>query len=312
MSTSHARQPDGRTRHYGEFYGLDPVPTDLPLWLVLGNCQAEALRVMLDTVPDAPFRTVRMPPVHELESADLVHLTELAGRASVLLAQPVRDDYRDLPIGTSQVAALLPDGARVVRWPVFRYSGLYPFQVIVRHPSDPSATPTGAPYHDLRTVLAAHIGMTDAEVPTGAVVANAEASIAELARRERRDCDVAVSDVVTGFGAEAAHTINHPGNPVLLELATRVLGAAGVDAAPTDPGRVLLDSVHTPLEADVVEALSLGVPPRPDWTIGGETVAAAEIERQQLQWYEEHPVFVDAALTRHADTLDLLFPGAVR
>ena len=313
MPHSASTEPDGRTRHYGEFYGLDPVPDDPPLWIVLGNCQAEAVRVMLDEVPDAPFRTVRMPPVHELDSADVRHLAELAGRASVLLAQPVRDDYRDLPIGTNQVASMLPEHARVVRWPVFRYSGLYPFQVIVRHPSDPSASPAGAPYHDLRTVLVAAGRVASEEwraapVAPDALRKNAEASIAELARRERRDCDVAISDVLTAHGADAAHTINHPGNPVLLELATRILSAAGVDAAAADPGRVLLDSVHTPLESAVVDALDLGAAPRPDWVIGGSVVDAEDIHRRQLQWYAEHPAFVDAALTRHADTLSLLLP----
>jgi len=42
--------PDqGRREHYGEFYGLRPLPDDgRPLLLVHGNCQAEALRVLLE------------------------------------------------------------------------------------------------------------------------------------------------------------------------------------------------------------------------------------------------------------------------
>ena len=61
--------PDqGRREHYGEFYGLRPLPDDgRPLLLVHGNCQAEAMRVLLAGVGE--HRTVRVPPVHELEAS---------------------------------------------------------------------------------------------------------------------------------------------------------------------------------------------------------------------------------------------------
>ena len=39
-----------------------------------------------------------------------MHLRTLADRASILITQPVKDDYRDLPLGTDQVAAMLPAG----------------------------------------------------------------------------------------------------------------------------------------------------------------------------------------------------------
>ncbi|MBY6364142.1 WcbI family polysaccharide biosynthesis putative acetyltransferase [Rhodococcoides corynebacterioides] len=307
--------PDGRTRHYGHFYGLDDVPTDRPLWIVLGNCQAEALRVVLDTVSDAPFTSVRMPPVHELTESDVAHLEALATRAQVLLAQPVRSGYRDLPIGTDDVAAHLPDGARVLRWPVFRYAGLFPFQAIVRDPADPSRDPPVVPYHDLRTVRAAALGLSetdDWDVPIDDETVRwiADRSLAELRRREEKDCDVPISDAVPGYGAAAAHTINHPGNPVLIELATRILRALDVPATPTDPGRTLLDSVHTPFDPRVLSVLDPEAPPALDWTVHGETRSADEVHRAQLRWYAEHPAVIDAAVDRHGDVLARL--GATR
>ena len=59
---------------------------------------------------------------------------------SVLLSQPIRSGYRDLPLGTDDVAAMMPAGGRVLRWPVVRYSGLEPFSAIVRDPADPAQT----------------------------------------------------------------------------------------------------------------------------------------------------------------------------
>lgn len=304
-----AMEPDGRTRHYGTFYGLNE-PDDRPLWLVHGNCQAEALRVMLDSVADAPFTTVRMPPVHELSASDVPHLDRLLARAAVVLSQPVRDGYRDLPLGTDEVRSRT-SGATVIRWPVFRYSGLYPFQVIVRHPSEPSATPAAVPYHDLRTLLAASRGADpdapwDVEVDASGIRANADASVAELARREGRDCDVVISDVIRDHGAAACHTINHPGNGVLHDLAVRILAAAETPGAPSDPGRVLLNAVHTPLDARVIDALALDSAPRTEWTVGDTGVSTDEVHRTQMRWYAEHPEFVGAGLERHAATLELL------
>ena len=59
----------GRRRHYADLY--EPVDHDGPLGVVLGNCQAEALRQAL---AGAAVRFLRVPPVHELVADDLPHL----------------------------------------------------------------------------------------------------------------------------------------------------------------------------------------------------------------------------------------------
>ncbi|GMA87926.1 hypothetical protein GCM10025868_31760 [Angustibacter aerolatus] len=86
-----------------------------------------------------------------------------------------------------------------------------------------------------------------------------------------------VSDLLTTAGAEAAHTINHPGNQVLIGLARRVQAALGWAPDATDPGRTLLDSVHAPLDPLVVAAHGLDVAPRPDWVVGGRAVPDADV-----------------------------------
>jgi hypothetical protein len=314
----HGAGPDGRTRHYGTFYGLAAgegtdgavAGDDRPVWLVHGNCQAEALRVLLAGAPDAP-RTVRVPPVHELTADDVPHLHALLARTEVLLSQPVRDGYRDLPLGTDEVAARLPAGARVLRWPVVRYTGLHPWQAIVRHPGDRSRNPPVVPYHDLRTVAAAlrpgalaPLGSFPAP-PAGLREVEA-ASVAELARREAAGTDVGVSDVLTGLGAAAAHTVNHPGNAVLRVLAERVQAALGLTAGTTDPGRHLLGGVRAPLEPAVLAARGLAGPGRADWVVGGEPVAAEHVHAVQARAYRDDPGWLSAATARHAATMDVL------
>ncbi|GLP78213.1 hypothetical protein TUM20983_53230 [Mycobacterium antarcticum] len=305
--------PSARTRHFGAFYGIDDLDASRPLWVVVGNCQAEALRLVLDGVADRPYATVRMPAVHELEPSDLPALRRLLGRAAVLLSQPIRDGYRELPLGTAELAAELPGSARVVRWPVIRYAGLHPFQAIVRNPADRSVTPPVVPYHDLRTVVAARDGRSetdpwDVPVAPEAFVAVAEASRAELARREEQ-CDVGISDVLIPSGADAAHTINHPGNRVLTELGRRVLRTMDVDLPIGERAGTLLGSVIAPLERRVLTALNLTAPDRRTWRSGTDELEPDVVHRAQLQWYRDNPDFVPLALARHAGTLDLLGLG---
>jgi hypothetical protein len=303
----------GRMWHYRDFYRPPgtPAPEDLPLWLVVGNCQAEALRLTLDQVPGRPYRTARIPPVHEITDADLPHLDRLLAETAVLLVQPIRDDYRDLPLGTAQLAQRCPPGAVVLRWPVLRYAGLYPFQVIVRHPADRSVVPPGVPYHDLRTLVAAAEGRDaddpwDVEVSPAALSAVAELSRAELFRRERRDTDVGVSDVLTRHGADAAHTINHPGNPVLADLAARILANLGLRHAVEPLDHTLLGSVYAPLEQRVLDALGIDAPARTDWLVEGKPLRANDVHAVQLQWYRANPDYLTLAAQRHAAVLDLL------
>ena len=108
------------------------------------------------------------------------------------------------------------------------------------------------------------------------------------------------------FGAEAAHTINHPGNPVLLLLAMRILAAMGVSATEPTIDRVLLRSVIAPLDERVLDAIGSDAPPRPMWRVGDEDISADEVHRGQMAWYDEHPVFVAAAVERHRETMDVL------
>lgn len=295
----------GRRAHYADFY--DGCADPRPLAVVHGNCQAESLRVVLARSAGLPYRTVRVPPVHELEAPDLVPLRALLARCELLVSQPVRPDYRGLPLGTGQLADLLPRDARVRIVPVVRYTGLHPWSAIVRHPSDPALVPPVVAYHDLRTLTAA-AGRPAPTAPPGpaALRAVGAASVAELARRERAYCDVGVSDLLPGLGTAAAHTINHPGNPVVVALARRLQDALGLPVDATDPGRALLGEVVAPLEPDVIAALGLDAAPRPHWVVRGAEVPDEDVRRVQLRWYRGHPAWIAAGLERHAERITLL------
>ncbi|MBC7679980.1 MAG: hypothetical protein H7233_13495 [Pseudorhodobacter sp.] len=287
-----------RRQHYRDLYD-GPVRDGRPLAVVHGNCQAEALRVLLSGSPSFPFQPVRVPPVHELEAGDLAAYDRLLAATSLLVSQPVSEDYRGLPLGTGQVSARLAPGAAVVVWPVVRWQGLHPWQAIVRAPD--GAEPPVVPYHDLRTLTGRRPEGED-------LLAAARDSTGELVRREAA-CDVTVSDLLTG--ADAVHTLNHPGNRVLLGLAHRVQARVGAPADAADPGRVLLGGVRAPLEPQVLVALGLdgrGLDDRlrEHWLVAGQPVPAEDVVVAQAAWYATRPDVVTEGLRRYADRLALL------
>ncbi|TGO04879.1 WcbI family polysaccharide biosynthesis putative acetyltransferase [Serinibacter arcticus] len=295
---------EGRRRHYGQFYGLDDETraTGRRTGLVVGNCQAESLRLALGDELDL----VRMPPVHEIVASDLPHLQRWLERSHVLITQPVRDDYHGLPIGSRQLAAALPAGARVVRIPVIRFAGLYPVHAIVRPPSDPSLTPPLVAYHDLR-VLAEAAGLAaPAAVTPDAVRAIANESIDQLRRREQAHATVVVSDLFARPRFDQMRTLNHPGNAIWSALAERVGDALALSDPVPPLTRELLTSVHAPREAVVVETWGLEDAPTTDWIVEGDAVPAAHVRQEHLAWYARHPDAVTAGLERHAAALAAL------
>lgn len=285
-----------RQKHYSEFYGLAPLPERFGV--VLGNCQAESLRVVMDA-PEHRF--VRVPAVHEMTAADAARLHEIAGLADVVVSQPIRDDYRDLPLGTQQIAAVTD--ARVMTVPPVRFAGLHPFQSAFRVPGVEGDPPVVA-YHDVRTLAAA------AGIPVVAALAPAEVravgqtSIDTLRLRELT-ADVAVSDLFDSVTADHMRTVNHPGDAVWMPLGARMLEMVGHTGGPTDPGRPLLNSVRAPLEPEVVDAWGLADEPRAHWIVDGVAVDDAEVRAAHREWYATHPEFVDAAVTRLAPLLDV-------
>lgn len=274
-----------------------------PRLVVIGNCQAESFRLLLD---GADVETIRVPPVFELVPADMGPLRALLSRTDLLVAQPVADDYRGLPIGSDQLREHLPHHARVALVPPVRYAGLHPYHLLVHPPGLDRPDPPVVPYHDVRTVLAAAGEPAELPLTAAAVRAVAAASVEELRRRELDHGTVAVSDLLLRPSADSMRTVNHPGNAVLVPLAARLRDALGL--APRKPGvdRPLLASVHAPLLAEVVAAHALEVPPTGAWTLEGRRVGVDEVERAHRAWYAERPELLAAALVRARAVVDLL------
>ena len=280
-----------RRSHYADFYSPN-VPTT-GFGLIVGNCQAESLRIVLDS-EELPL--LRIPPVHELDAADVERLHVLISHADALVSQPIRNDYHGLRLGTSQLNASLPRGSRSATIPVVRYTGLHPFQLAM-HVEGVDESPPMVAYHDVR-VLAAAAGISLAgALRPRSVRAVAADSLAELRRREA-ELDVTISDLFDQPDFAEMRTVNHPGNRILMTLGDRVLTALGPPATATDPGRPLLNAVHAPREEWVIDAWGAREEPRRDWIVDGAIVDRKEVAEAHRGWYARHPAFVHAALDR--------------
>lgn len=290
-----------RTRHYGHFYGIEAPKIVGRVALVLGNCQAESLRIMLQ---GDDVTAIRMPPVHELTAADIPHLDGWLARADTVISQPIRDDYHGLPVGMRQIEARLPHG-EVLVVPVIRFAGLYPLHAIVRPPRDASLVPPVVEYHDLST-LAKAAGSPLPPLTASRVRAVAAQSLAELRRREEANATVVVSDLFDSPDFGMMRTLNHPGNSIWTPLASRVRNALGLDEKTHNPGRPLLASVHAPRLSIVIETFDLDASPTDHWKVGESIVAADDVERAHLAWYADNPDIVAAGIERHRATLALL------
>lgn len=313
----------GRAEHYAEFYGVRELPGPEVL-AVLGNCQSEALRQLISSGPtsSAVPPSVRIPPVFELTAQDLPHLHRVLSRTSVLVAQPVREDYRGLPLGTGQLAEHLPAGGTTVRIPALYDNSLFPWMVTIRHPDRPDEDPPVVPYHDLRTLAEAAAeldgGPRAPEEPATVrlplaperIRGLAQASLDRLRERERAHATLPVADRIAGLAVPAFHTINHPANEVLVLLASAVRADLGADPAVAVPARTLLGDVLAPLEPQVLAALEVTGPSRAGWTVNGDEVSDALVRSAHLDWYRENPEAVRAGVERHRRLLADLGLGA--
>lgn len=303
-------QDRARRRHYGAFYQASSPPrqADRPFVTVIGNCQAESLRILLSSA--GLVDSFRIPPVHEFTAEDTGILQDILARTDVLISQPIHPGYRGLPLGTAELAELLPPGARTVLFPGLRWDGLMPYHAIVRDPLDPSRNPPVVPYHDLRILLGAARGLdraVDAGSSDEALRATAELSIEQTRIRERCHGTVVISDVLETF--PVWHTINHPANATLAALAQRVLdevvpGGAGTVHASAD--REMLSGLSAPVDPQAARALGVRVEGRTLWQAGGIPVDQERLVREQLDFYRAHPQIVQAGQERHAERIALL------
>ena len=293
----------------------EPMSSSAPRVVVWGNCQAEPIATLIETsVRAAGMQVEHLPPVFEIDEAGLEHLREdILPQTAILISQPVRDEYRIPGCGTNQLAELLPGDARLITFPNTYDTSAFPYQVDAHLDTGERIDAPITEYHDLRAIVAASQGLSADQAvawwpaPTAnMVITNAQKSRAELRRRER-PLDIHSSDLVTD--GLAMHTLSHPTNPTLVEIAQRIVTTLGLpgESEIAAPEREFLGERRAPIEAAVVDALGWPQSDRRDeWIVAKKTVPRSDLLTQQLDFYARYPGIAVDARTRFADRLTLL------
>ena len=293
-------------------------PAQPPLCLLYGNCQAEALRVLLERSPTfrSAFRTQALPSVHEAAQRDVKTIRRLISRASLVIGHRVRDGYHGLALGLDETLRAARDDVRVMTIPVLWYDGVYPFQIHVRDQQGNTVNAPYSVYHDLRFLYCAAAGWSlerslawlgDLEPSAGGIQALAARARTALLKHEQ-DVDVRVAERLLrpALHGRSFVTVNHPTNVALAEVSAQIHAQLGLPYEPIQAGEDLLGVIRTPLEPSVIAALKLRAKPREDWTLNGCQTTVAHVLTAHLSWYARNPGLAQHALTDHEERIQTL------
>ena len=283
--------------------------------VVIGNCQAKALELML-TTNDAfarRFELVSFPAVHEIADEQVPELHAAVADAALVLPQRVDEGYRDgIGLGTETLARLAGT-APVLRWPSVYWAGYVPDLFYLRDAARAPVVDGPFDYHD-RTILNSYAAgldaaaacalLADPEQPSDAL-AWADRATAELEVRGE-GCEIHVASFIAErFRDELLFfTMNHPANVLLAHMARQAVELLGLPGD-VDPVRLgpedLLGSTFYPLHASHVRALGLhfgathGAGATPFKIRGAVHDAEAAVELF-YGYYAEHPQLVELNL----------------
>lgn len=279
--------------------------------IIVGNCQAKALEMMLSTNEEFTkrFEFVSFPAVHEIPDEMIPELHQAVAETDFLVCQRVDDGYRDgVGLGTKTLSGIA-SSAIVVRWPSVYWAGYFPDLFYLRDAAGQPVVDGPFDYHD-RSILQAYAAgldvastcrsLADPDLPSNVEDWAAQAT-AELDIRGQ-DCDIQVASfIAAGFREQLLFfTMNHPTNRLLAFMAQQIteqIGAPGHVDRQRIPDEVL-GSTFYPFHANHVRALELEFGPEliagsAPFRIRGGTYEPAEAVQAFFDYYMTNPQLVD-------------------
>ncbi len=279
--------------------------------VVVGNCQAKALEMMLATNDEFTkrFEFVSFPAVHEIPAEMVPGLHRAVADAAVVIPQKVDDGYRDgIGLGTETLASIAGT-ATVVRWPSVYWAGYFPDLFYLRYADGQPVVDGPFDYHD-RAILESYAAgidvpgvcrlLEDPYLPSEAQAWAANAT-AELETRGQ-DCEVKVTSFIASkFRDELLFfTMNHPTNHLLGFIAqqiTELIDIPGLVDHRLIPDEILGPTFY-PLHANHVRALDLRFGEevgagRTPFRIRGTSYESPQAVQMFFDYYAAHPTLVE-------------------
>jgi len=229
--------------------------------VVTGNCQSTALSRLLAALLGSKglkHEITTWPELHLIQENELPDLTSTLNSADLLLAMPVGDNYRGMPLGTSQLAEQCRPACQVTVYPNLYFKGYHPNydyirdiegnHITARTHSVYGQNPFGD-YHDQCAFafffsacpsLSAAVSQYNhflEEIHEELASAHQKVLIETLSEMRRREhsCTFSLSDfIATGYKKERLfHSFNHPANALLLKVAQYAMESVDAGFSPS-------------------------------------------------------------------------------
>lgn len=249
---------------------------------IIGNCQVNPVSSYLrHALNGGEHKLVVWPQLHLINESECSELIDSLQTADILICMPVGDNYRSMPLGSSQVAAQCPSHCKVIVYPNCYFKGYYPSFDYVRDQQGAhilSSNPLirgSNPFSDYHDAVAAKLclSMIDCdekvfevflEVISNSASAFKNSAAESLLEIKRRDlaCSFSLYETIqTSYQrTKLFHSFNHPANTLIEALSTRILQEVGLadvrlerDTLPSyaeflgHPDLPILPSVHDAL-----------------------------------------------------------------
>ena len=254
---------------------------------IIGNCQVKPVSSYLShALEGSEHKLVVWPQLHLINESECTELSDSLQHADILVCMPVGDNYRSMPLGSSQVAAKCPSHCKVIIYPNCYFKGYYPTFDYVRDQQGAhiiSSNPLirgNNPFSDYHDSVAAKLCLTMSECDenifeafleliSSSAAAFKNVAVESLLEIQRRDvvCSFSLYETIqTSYQkTKLFHSFNHPANVLIEALSVCILQEAGL--ADERLGRVTFPSYteflgcpDLPILPSVYDALGLSFP----------------------------------------------------
>jgi hypothetical protein len=216
---------------------------------IIGNCQVNPVASYLShALEGAGHNLTVWPELHLIQERECSELIDSLENADILICMPVGNNYRSMPLGSSQVAARCPRHCKIIVYPNCYFKGYHPTFDYVRDRNGDhvlSSSPLIAgknPFSDYHDSEAAKLCLTmqdtDERIFEEYIKATSDLSVKfksiaseSLQEVERRDssCSFSLCDLIQASYQKAKlfHSFNHPANVLIKTLSAKIMEEAG-------------------------------------------------------------------------------------
>lgn len=203
--------------------------------IVVGNCQAEAIRKILRCRNNKSYNIPDIPRVDLMTNEDIGNLHSLLKRADIAVLQRITESYRGGGLGNETLRGICPQNCRVITYPNIYFGGYNP-EMFYLHDKNGKTIPGFFGYHN-KIIAWAYLNgkspketveyLSDNESPI--YLGNTPVSCLKSLKEREKGLDVIISDYIQleYQRQRLFHSMNHPTNEVLLEVVNRIVNKLG-------------------------------------------------------------------------------------